>query len=257
MNHHSGDLEQENGVTKLTGKVAVVTSAAMGTGAAIAEHLARQGASVVITFQGCQEAAGNVVDRIAEFGGKVMAIEADLCRVEDARHVFSRAKATFSQLNVLVNNVQPCELLPLELITTAHFFKQFNRNILQLILASQEATLHFGPAGGSIINVTSMITSTAPSRDLVCSATKAAIGAVTRSLAEQFASRHIRVNSIDFSTLDAIDTVRPEQLGEDFYQRIRAYSPMRQQGQRYDVAPAAAFLASSESAWITGESICI
>src|SRR5438128_239758 len=181
---------------KLAGKVAVVTGASKGIGAAIAKHLASEGAAVVVNYSSSKAGADKVVSEITSAGGKAVAVQGDVAKKADIERLFAEAKKAFGTLDILVNNAGIYEFAALESVTEEHFHKQFNLNVLGLILAAQEAVKHFGPAGGSIINISSVASTYAPATASVYSATKAAVDAVTKSLAKELGRRKIRVNSI-------------------------------------------------------------
>lgn len=182
---------------KLTGKVAVVTGASKGIGASIALHLAAEGAAVVVNYSSSKEGADRVVGEITGKGGKAVAVQANVAKEADIRRLFAEAGKAFGPLDILINNAGIYEFAPLESVTAAHFHKMFDLNVLGLILASQEAVKHFGPAGGNIVNISSVAaTATLPTTS-VYSATKAAVDAVTKSLAKELGPRNIRVNSIN------------------------------------------------------------
>src|SRR4051812_17093742 len=182
---------------KLTGKVAVVTGASKGIGAAIATHLASEGATVVVNYSTSRDAADRVVTRIKSAGGKATAIQATLSTPDDVKPLFAQTKQTYDRLDILVNNAGVYDFAPLDAITPDHFHKQFNLNVLGLLLASQEAARLFPTTGGSIINVSSVVATAAPPSAAVYSATKAAVDAITHSLAAELGPRNIRVNSIN------------------------------------------------------------
>jgi 3-oxoacyl-[acyl-carrier protein] reductase len=184
-------------MAKLDGKVAVVTGASKGIGASIALHLAAEGASVVVNYSSSKEGADRVVAEIAKAGGKALAVQANLADQADIRRLFARAKEAFGKVDILVNNAGVYQFAPLEEVTPELFHKMFNLHVLGLILASQEAVKQFGPDGGSIINISSVAATSAPPMTSVYSATKAAVDAVTRSLAQELGPRKIRVNSIN------------------------------------------------------------
>lgn len=163
----------------LQGQIAVVTGASKGIGAAIAEHLAAAGAAVVVNYASSKPGAEAVVDRIRGAGGKAVAVRADVSKPDDIRHLFAETKRAFDQLDILVNNAGIYEFASLEAITAEHFHKQFNLNVLGLLLTAQEAVKHFGPSGGSIINLSSFAATSAPPSTSVYSATKAAVNAIT------------------------------------------------------------------------------
>src|SRR5215471_3576611 len=182
---------------RLEGKVAVVTGASKGIGAAIAKQLADEGAAVVVNYASSKEGANRIVAAITDNGGRAIAVQADVAKHADIKRLFAETKKAFGRLDVLVNNAGIYEFAPLEEVTPEHFHKHFDLNVLGLILASQEAVKHFGPTGGSIINLSSVVATSAPPNGSVYSATKAAVDAVTRSLAKELGPRNIRVNSIN------------------------------------------------------------
>jgi 3-oxoacyl-[acyl-carrier protein] reductase len=242
---------------RLTGKVAVVTGASKGIGAAIAQHLAAEGAAVVVNYASSKEGADRVVGAITARGGKAIAVQADVANPADIRRLFAEAKKGFGRLDVLVNNAGIYEFAPLENVTPEHFHKQFNLNVLGLLLTTREAVKHLGPAGGSIINMSSVVATIAPPATAVYSATKAAVDAVTKSLAKELGPRHIRVNAINPGMVET-EGVHAAGIAEsDFRKQVEAQTPLGRIGQPQDIGPAAVFLASDESAWITGETLHI
>ena len=242
---------------KLKGKVAVVTGASKGIGAAIAKHLAAEGAAVVVNYASSKEGAERVVAEIARKGGKAVAVQANVAKPADIQRLFSEAKKAYGQLDILVNNAGIYEFAPLEKVTAEHFHKHFDLNVLGLILASQEAVKHFGPAGGSIINISSVAATSAPPNASVYSGTKAAVNAVTKALASELGPRNIRVNSLNPGMVET-EGVHAAGIAEsDFRKQIEAQTPLGRIGQPQDIAPAAVFFASSDSAWITGETLYI
>src|SRR5580692_10670144 len=184
-----------NTSNKLAGKVAVVTGASKGIGASIARHLAAEGASVVVNYASSKAGADKVVDEITKQGGRAVAVQADVAKKKDIERLFAETKKAFGQLDVLVNNAGVYEFLPLEQITEEHFHKHFNVNVLGLVLTTQEAVKHFGAAGGSIINLSSVASTSAPAGGSVYSATKGAVDTLTKSLAKELGARKIRVNA--------------------------------------------------------------
>ena len=242
---------------KLTGKVAIVTGASKGIGASIATHLAAEGASVVVNYSSSKEGADRVVKEITGNGGKAVAVQANLSKEADIRRLFTDAEKPFGRLDVLVNNAGIYEFAPLENITAEHFHKQFGLNVLGLILATQEAVKHFGAGGGNIVNISSVAATSALPNASVYSATKAAVEAVTRSLAKELGPRNIRVNSINPGMVET-EGVHSAGIAEsDFRKQVEASTPLGRIGQPHDIAPAAVFLASSDSSWITGETLYI
>jgi 3-oxoacyl-[acyl-carrier protein] reductase len=242
---------------KLAGKVAVVTGASKGIGASIALHLAAEGAAVVVNYSSSKEGADRVVGEITRGGGKAIAVQANIAKDADIRRLFAEAKKAFGTLDILVNNAGIYEFAPLEQVTAEHFHKMFDLNVLGLILASQEAVQHFGPSGGSIVNISSVVATAAPPNTSVYSATKAAVNAVTRSLAQELGPRKIRVNAINPGMVET-EGVRSAGISEsEFRTQVEAQTPLGRIGQPQDIAPAAVFLASADSAWITGETLYI
>jgi 3-oxoacyl-[acyl-carrier protein] reductase len=242
---------------KLTGKVAVVTGASKGIGAAIAGHLADAGAAVVVNYASSKEGAERVVAEIKGKGGKAIAVGANVARPAEIQRLFAEAKKAFGRIDILVNNAGIYEFAPIEQVTPEHFHKHFDLNVLGLLLSTQEAIKHFGPGGGSIINLSSVVATAAPPMTSVYSATKAAVDAITRSLAKELGPRKIRVNSINPGMVET-EGVQSAGLSEgDFRKQYEAQAPLGRIGKPRDIAPAAVFLASDDSAWITGETLYI
>jgi len=242
---------------KLAGKVAVVTGASKGIGAEIAKHLAAEGAAVVVNYSASKAGADRVAAEIAANGGKAVAVQADMTQQAQIERLFAETKKSFDRIDVLVNNAGIYEFAPLENITAEHFHKQFDLNVLGLLLASQAAVKHFGEAGGSIVNISSVVATMAVPNASVYSATKAGVNAITRSLAKELGPRKIRVNSINPGMVET-EGVHAAGIAEsDFRKQIEAQTPLGRIGQPDDIAPAAVYLASDESAWITGESFYI
>ncbi len=242
---------------RLSGKVAVVTGASKGIGAAIARHLAEEGAAVVVNYASSKQGADRVVAEITGKGGRAVAVQADVAKPADIRRLFAEAKKAFGPLDILVNNAGIYEFAPLEAVTPEHFHKQFDLNVLGLILATQEAVKYFGPAGGSIINLSSAASTSAPANASVYSATKAAVDAVTRSLAKELGPRQVRVNAINPGMVETEGVHAAGISDSDFRKQVEAQTPLGRIGQPGDIGPAAVFLASDESSWITGETLHI
>ncbi|MEH2204882.1 MAG: glucose 1-dehydrogenase [Nostoc sp.] len=244
---------------KLEGKIAVVTGASKGIGASIAKHLAAEGAAVVVNYSSSKEGADRVVAEILSEGGKAIAVQANVAKKVEIEHLFAETQQVFGKLDILVNNAGIYEFSPIEDITEEHFHKQFDLNVLGLILTSQQGVKHFGSGGGSIINISSIVSTLAPANSLVYSATKAAVDAVTKSLAKELGSRNIRVNSINPGMVETegTHTAGMTVAKSEGRQQIEAQTPLGRIGQPQDIAPAVVFLASSDSAWITGETLYI
>jgi 3-oxoacyl-[acyl-carrier protein] reductase len=242
---------------KLKGKVAVVTGASKGIGAAIALHLAAEGAAVVVNYSSSKEGAERVVGEITRRDGKAVAVQADVAKKADIQRLFAETKKAFGRLDVLVNNAGIYEFAPLSEVTAEHFHKLFDLNVLGLILATQEAARHFGPDGGSVINVSSVVSTYGTPNGSVYSATKAAVDAVTRSLAKELGPRRIRVNSINPGMVET-EGFRAAGIHEsDMRTQVEAQTPLGRIGRPEDIAPAAVYLASADSAWVTGETLYI
>jgi len=242
---------------KLTGQVAVVTGASKGIGAAIAEHLAAAGAAVVVNYASSKEGAERVVAHIVNKGGRAIAVQANMVHPADIERLFAEAQRAFGKLDILVNNAGVYEFISLEKVTVEHFHRHFDLNVLGLILATKEALKYFGPAGGSVINISSLAATYAPSHGSVYSGTKAAVNAITRSLAQELGSRKIRVNAINPGLVETEGTYAAGIAENDFRKNVEANTPLGRIGQPQDIAPAAVFLASSDAAWITGETLYI
>ncbi len=236
---------------QLAGKVAVVTGASKGIGAAIATHLAKAGASVVVNYSTSREGADKVVAAIEQAGGKAIAVGANLAKPEEIAKLFDEAKAKFGRLDILVNNAGIYDFAPLADITEDHFHKQFNLNVLGLILATQQAVAHFGSEGGSIINISSLVSIHPMANGAVYSATKGAVDAVTKSLAKELGPRKIRVNSLNPGIVETEGTAGF--LGTDMANHFIAQTPLGRTGQPDDIAKAAVFLASDDAGWFTGD----
>ncbi len=243
---------------KLEGKVAIVTGASKGIGAAIAKHYGAEGASVVVNYASSKSGADKVVAEIVGNGGKAIAVQADVAKQSDIQRLFAEAEQAYGTLDILVNNAGIYEFSPLENVTEEHFHKQFNLNVLGLILSTQEGIKHFGAGGGSIINISSIVSSTfAPANAAVYSATKGAVDAVTRSLSKELGPRKIRVNAINPGMVET-EGVHSAGIAEsEMRTQVEAQTPLGRIGQPQDIAPAAVFLASEDSSWITGETIFI
>jgi 3-oxoacyl-[acyl-carrier protein] reductase len=244
-------------MSKLKDKVAIVTGASKGIGASIAKHLADEGAAVVVNYASSKEGADRVVAEITSKGGKAVAVQANVAKQAEIDRLFSETKKAFSRLDILVNNAGIYEFSPLEGVTEEHFHKQFDLNVLGLILVSKAAVRHFDSAGGSIINISSSASTLTPPNTAVYSATKAAVDAVTRALAKELGPRNIRVNSINPGMVETEGVHAAGFAESDFRKQLEAQTPLGRIGQTQDIAPAAVFLASGDAAWITGETLLI
>jgi 3-oxoacyl-[acyl-carrier protein] reductase len=238
---------------RLEGKVAVVTGASKGIGAGIAKQLAAEGAAVVVNYASSKDGADSVVKQIEQHDGKAIAVQADVAKKEDIERLFAETKKAFGRLDILVNNAGVYQFAPLEDVTENEFHREFNTNVLGIILATQEAAKYFDGEGGSVINIGSTVTSLTPPASVVYTATKGAVSAITRVLAKELGPKKIRVNSINPGGVETEGFHTLGVPGSDFETQMIAQTPLGRIGQPHDIAPVAAFLASSDSAWITGE----
>jgi 3-oxoacyl-[acyl-carrier protein] reductase len=242
---------------RLAGKVAVVTGASKGIGAAIAEHLAAEGATVVVNYAATKTAADAVVRRIEDKGGKAVALQADLSRPDDIKRLFEQTKAVYGKLDVLVNNAGRYEFAPLEAVTPEHFHRQFDLNVLGLLLATREAVKLMGPSGGSIINVSSIVGLMPVENASVYSATKAAVDAVTVALSKELGPRRIRVNSLNPGMVET-EGLHAEGIAEsDFRKQVESQTPLGRIGRPDDIARVAVFYASDAAGWVTGQTLVL
>jgi len=242
---------------KLTGKVAVVTGASKGIGASIAKHLAAEGAAVVVNYGSSKSGADKVVGEIASAGGKAIAVQADMAKKTDIEKLFAETKKAFGRLDILVNNAGIYEFSPIENVTEEHFHKHFNLNVLGLILATQEAARLFDSAGGTIINISSVVSTVGFPNAAVYSGTKGAVDAITRSLAKELGPRSIRVNAINPGMVETEGTHSAGITESEMRKQVEAQTPLGRIGRPQDIAGAAVFLASTDSSWITGETFVI
>ncbi len=250
-------MNNKNTDRKLGGKVALVTGASKGIGASIAKHLAREGAAVVVNYHSGKIDADRVVTEITRGGGKAIAVQANLSQRAEIDRLFAETRKAFGRLDILVNNAGIYEFTPLEKVTEEHFHKQFNLNVLGLILASQKAAEYFDSAGGCIINVGSGAGAKPPPGASVYSATKAAVDAITKSLSKELGARKIRVNSLNPGMVETEGVHTAGVLGTDFHKQIVAQTPLGRIGQPEDIGKVAAFLASDDAGWISGETLLV
>jgi len=242
---------------KLVEQVAIVTGASKGIGAEIARQLAAEGASVVVNYASSKDGADRVVDEIAKRGGKAIAVQADVAKKNDIERLFAETKNAFGRLDILVNNAGVYQFTPIEAVTEEEFHREYNTNVLGLLLATQEALKHFGAEGGSVINVSSIATSVTPPNSSIYTGTKGAVDAITRVLAKELGPKKVRVNAIRPGGVVTEGFHAMGMPGSDFEKQMIAQTPLGRIGQPHDIAPAAVFLASRDSAWITGETIMV
>jgi 3-oxoacyl-[acyl-carrier protein] reductase len=239
----------------LTGKVAVVTGASKGIGAGIAAALGAAGAKVVVNYASSQAGADRVVAAIVAEGGTAVAVQADVAKAADVRRLFAETRRAFGGLDILVNNAGVFKFEPVEAVTEDEFHREFDTNVLGSILAVQEGLKYFGPAGGSIINVSSVASSNPAPNSVVYSATKAALDSVTRVLAKELGARNIRVNSVNPGVTETEGANDIGVFSSELGQQLLTNTPLGRFGQPRDIAPAVVFLASDAAHWVTGESI--
>ncbi|VXB08265.1 Uncharacterized oxidoreductase MexAM1_META1p0182 [Burkholderia sp. 8Y] len=241
-------------MSKLAGKVAVVTGASKGIGAAIAKALAAEGASVVVNYASSRNGADAVVADIVAADGKAIVVAGDVSNSADAKGIVNAAVETYGRLDIVVNNSGIYEFSPIEEITEEHFHKQFNVNVLGVLLVTQAASKHLGE-GASIINVSSVVSRITPPASAVYSGTKGAVDAITGVLARELGVRKIRVNSINPGMVATEGTHTAGIIGSEMETGIVAQTPLGRLGNPDDIASVAVFLASDDARWLTGESI--
>lgn len=241
-------------MANLNGKVALVTGASKGIGAEIARELASRGAAVAVNYSSDKVGAEKVVNEIKAKGGKAVAIQANVAEPAAIGPLVSQTTKEFGPIDILVNNAGIYELGPLEAITPEHFYKQFNVNVLGLLLTTQAAVAQFNPAGGSIVNVSSVVVDGVPG-GTVYSATKGAVDTITAALSKELGPKKIRVNSINPGIIETEGTHSAGFIGSDFQKAAEARTPLGRIGQPKDIATATAFLASDDSGWINGQAI--
>jgi len=242
---------------KLAERVAVVTGASKGIGAAIAKELAEEGASVVVNYSSSKQDAERVVGDISTRGGQAIAVQGDISNTAHIERLFSETKRLFGRLDILVNNAGVYEFAPLEAVTEQHFHKHFDLNVLGLLLATREAVKHMGSEGGSIINIGSLASWMRMPDSAVYSASKAAVDAITGVLAKELGPRNIRVNAISPGMIATEGGRAGGFVGGDFQKMVEAQAPLRRMGQPDDIAPTAVYLASSDSKYMTGETLLV
>lgn len=242
-------------MAELKGKVAVVTGASKGIGAAIAERFGAEGAKVVVNYASDRAGAEKTVSKIKQAGGEAIAVQGNVAKKQDVERIFAETKKAFGKLDVLVNNAGIYEFKPLEEIDEAHFRRQFDTNVLGLLYATQAAVKSMN-GSGSIINVGSITSKTPTPTGSVYAGTKAAVDVITRSLAQELGARKIRINALSpgFTITEGVKTAGAEQA---FGEYAVSRTPLGRPGVPDDIAKAAAFLASDDSGWITGEEILV
>ena len=241
-------------MSKLTGKVAVVTGASKGIGAAIAKSLAAEGASVVVNYASSKAGADRVVSAITAAGGKAVAVGGDVSKAAEAQGLIDATIKKFGHLDILVNNSGVYEFVPIEAFTEEHYNKIFNVNVLGLLLTTQAAVKYLGE-GASIINIGSVVSRVTPPNSAVYTGTKGAVDAITGALSRELGPKKIRVNTINPGVVETEGTHSGGIIGSDFEKAAIAQTPLGRIGQPGDIASIAVFLASEDSAWLTGEQL--
>jgi 3-oxoacyl-[acyl-carrier protein] reductase len=242
-------------MSDLKGKVAVVTGASKGIGAGIARALGAAGAAVVVNYASSRDGADRVVAEIEAGGSRALAVQGDVAKTADVQRLFEEARRAFGPIDVLVNNAGVFQFDPLESVTEDEFHREFDINVLGPILATREALKHFRPEGGSVINISSVVSANPIPNSVVYAGTKGAIDTITRGLAKELGARRIRVNAIAPGGVNTEGAQRLGVIGSDFETQIVAGTPLGRFGQPDDIARVAVFLASDEAAWVTGERI--
>lgn len=240
---------------KLNGKVAVITGASKGIGAAIAKEYAAHGAAVVVNYSSSKEGAEKIVKEITAQDGKAIAVQADVSKSEEVKKLFETAKNTFGRFDILVNNAGIYKFNTIEEVTEEEFHRQFNTNVLGVLLSSREAVKHFDAKGGNIINISSVVSTNPMPGASIYAATKGAVDTITIGLSRELASRNIRVNNIAPGGVETEGTHAVGLIGSDIEKQIIATTPLGRMGQPQDIAKIALFLASDDAGWITGERI--
>lgn len=238
---------------KLENKVAVITGASKGIGASIAKHLASEGAKVVVNYASSKNDAEKVVADIKKEGGDAIAVQANVAKQSDIDKLFAETNTAFGKVDILVNNAGVYQFGSLEQVDEAHYHSQFDLNVLGLLLASKKAAGQFGEDGGSIINISSIVGDSPVAGASVYSATKAAVDAITKSLSKELGARKIRVYSLAPGMIETEGTHTAGFIGSDFHKSIESQTPLGRIGQPNDIGKVAAFLASDDAAWITGD----
>ncbi|WP_438381659.1 glucose 1-dehydrogenase [Asaia sp. BMEF1] len=241
-------------MSKLSGKVAVVTGASKGIGTEIARALAEAGASVVVNYASSREGADKIVAAITAEGGKAIAVQGDVSKKAGASTIIDKAISSFGRLDIVVNNSGVYEFAGIDDITEEHFHRLFDINVLGTLLVTQAASPHLS-AGSSVINISSVVSRITPPNSAVYTGTKGAVDAITGSLAKELGPRQIRVNAINPGLIKTEGTQTASVIGSEMEQAIIAQTPLGRTGEVKDIGPLAVFLASEDSRWLTGETL--
>ena len=244
-------------MANLTGKVAVVTGASKGIGSAIAKHLAAAGASVVINYVSSKEGADKVVSAIMQAGGEAIAVRASIAKEADVARLFVETKKAYGKIDILINNAGVFRLAPLETVTVEEYYRQYDTNVLGLLLVTKAAVPLFPETGGSIVNISSIASTLAAATNAIYSGTKGAVDSITKVLAKELGPKNIRVNAINAGVVNTEGMATAGHLSSDIAKRIIATTPLGRIGEPDDIALPAVFLASDDARWITGETIYV
>ncbi len=242
-------------MARFTDKIAVVTGASKGIGAGIAKRLAAEGASLVVNYGSDKDSALRVVEQIVQAGGKAVAIGASVADEGDVTRLFDEVRKLYGRVDVLVNNAGVYAPAPIGNLSVLEFNRHFNTNVLGLLLASKAALPLFPATGGSIVNISSVVSTWAPPDAAIYVGTKGAVDSITKSLAKEFAPRKIRVNGVNPGFVITEGTHAAGMAGGAFEETVVASTPLGRAGQPEDIAASVAFLASGDASWITGESL--
>ena len=244
-------------MSKLSGKVAVVTGASKGIGAAVAKQLAADGANVVVNYSTSREGAEKVVADITKSGGKAIAVGGSVAEESQIQSLFAETKKAYGKVDILVNNAGVYGFSPLEQVTADEYHRQHNTNVLGLLLTTKAALPFFPKEGGSVVNISSVVSTLAPAASTIYSATKGAVDTITKSLAKELGSRNIRVNAINPGLVVTEGSKSAGIIDSDFEKEAVASTPLGRAGRPEDIAPPVSFLASDDARWITGETIFV
>jgi len=242
-------------MSKLKNKVAVITGASKGIGAGIAKAYGKEGASVVVNYSSDKAGADRVVTEIVSAGGKAIAVQGNVAKPADVKKLFAEARNTYGKLDILVNNAGVFKFEPLEAVTEEEFHRQFNTNVLGTILTTQEAIQHFNGDGGSVINISSVVSDNPLANSVVYSATKGAVDTIAVGLSKELGHRNIRINTIAPGGVETEGSHSIGMIGTDFEKQLVAGTPLGRIGQPDDIARVAVFLGTSDAGWINGQKI--
>lgn len=242
---------------KLTGKVAVVTGASKGIGAAIAKQLAADGAQVVVNYATSRDGAEKIVKEITAAGGEAIAVGASVAKESDIQSLFAEASKAYGKVDILVNNAGVYGFASLDQVTVDEYRRQHDTNVLGLLLTTKAALPYFPSEGASVINISSVASTLAPPAASVYASTKGAVDTITKALAKELGARRVRVNAVNPGLVITEGTQSAGIVGSDFEKDAVAATPLGRAGRPEDIAPPVAFLASDDARWITGETIFV